>query len=111
MIENENKKLVMPEVYITRAAKFLPNDPVSNEEMDKHIGLIDGKPSKGKGVTLRSNGIKSRYYAVDNKGKSTHSNSKMTANAIEELTDSEFTKYDIELLACGTSSPDMPIVY
>lgn len=96
----------MPEVYITKAAKFLPNTPVSNDEMEHHIGMIDGKPSKGKNITLRNNGIKTRFYALDKKGNSTHSNAEMTALAIENLTDESFTKYDIELLACGTSSPD-----
>lgn len=96
----------MREVYITRAAKFLPNSPVSNEEMEEFLGMIDGLPSKGKGLTLRNNGIKTRYYSIDKTGKSTHSNAKMTALAIEKLTDSTFAKNDIELLACGTTSPD-----
>lgn len=96
----------MKEVYITRAAKFLPNSPISNEEMEEYLGMIDGIPSKGKGLTLRNNGIKTRYYSIDKTGKSTHSNAKMTAMAIEMLTDSDFSKKDIELLACGTTSPD-----
>jgi 3-oxoacyl-[acyl-carrier-protein] synthase III len=96
----------MPEVYITRASKFLPNEAVSNEEMDAYLGLIDGVPSKGKALTLRNNGIKSRHYSVDKTGKSTHNNATMTANAVTGLTDSQFTKNDIELLACGTTTPD-----
>ncbi len=96
----------MPEVYITRAAHFFPNSPVSNDEMEEYLGMIDGVPSKGKGLTLRNNGIKTRYYALDKTGKSTHSNAKMTALAIEQLTDNDFKLSDIELLACGTASPD-----
>lgn len=96
----------MPEVYITRSAKFLPNEPVSNDEMDAYLGLIDGVPSKGKSLTLRNNGIKSRYYSVDKSGKSTHNNATMTALAVEKLTNSSFTKNDIEVLACGTTTPD-----
>lgn len=96
----------MKEVFITRAAKFLPNDPISNEEMESYLGMIDGVPSKGKGITLRSNGIKTRYYAIDKNGNSTHSNAKLTALAVEQLTDKDFSQKDIELLACGTTSPD-----
>ncbi len=96
----------MPEVYITKAAKFLPNQPISNEEMESYLGMIDGLPSKGKSLTLRSNGIKTRYYSIDKSGKSTHSNAKMTALAIDKLTDASFKQSDIELLACGTTSPD-----
>jgi 3-oxoacyl-[acyl-carrier-protein] synthase III len=51
----------MPEVYITKASKFLPNQAVSNEEMDAYLGLINGHASKGKALTLRNNGIKTRY--------------------------------------------------
>lgn len=96
----------MAGVYITKSAKFLPNSPISNNEMEEYLGMIDGIPSKGKGLTLRNNGIKTRYYSIDKNGNSTHSNAQMTARAIEQLTDASFKKEDIELLACGTTSPD-----
>jgi len=96
----------MAGVYITKVSKFLPNDPISNDEIETYLGMIDGIPSKGKNITLRNNGIKSRYYSIDKNGKSTHSNAKMTALAIEQLVDDNFTQKDIELLACGTTSPD-----
>jgi 3-oxoacyl-[acyl-carrier-protein] synthase-3 len=96
----------MQGVYITKSAKFLPNNPISNDEMEDYLGMIDGIPSRGKGLTLRNNGIKTRYYAIDKTGKSTHSNAKMTALAVEQLMDNDFTQTDIELLACGTTSPD-----
>jgi 3-oxoacyl-[acyl-carrier-protein] synthase-3 len=96
----------MSSVYITKAAKFLPNHPVSNDKMEAYLGMIDGIPSKGKNLTLRSNGIKTRYYSIDAEGRSTHSNAKMTALAVEKLTDDSFKQKDIQLLACGTTSPD-----
>ena len=96
----------MSEVYITKVSKFLPNEPISNDEMESYLGMIDGVPSKGKALTLRNNGIKTRYYAIDKLGNSTHSNAKMTALAIEKLMDGDFKQTDIELLACGTTSPD-----
>ena len=96
----------MSEVYITKVSKFLPNEPVSNDEMELYLGMIDGVPSRGKGLTLRNNGIKTRYYSIDKNGSSTHSNAKMTALAINELMDDNFSINDIELLACGTTSPD-----
>ena len=33
-------------VYISKAAKFMPNNPVNNDEMEDYLGMIDGKPSK-----------------------------------------------------------------
>ena len=96
----------MQGVYITKSSKFLPNNPVSNDEMEDYLGMIDGVPSRGKGLTLRNNGIKTRYYSIDKSGNSTHSNAQMTALAIEQLMDGEFSQKDIEFLACGTTSPD-----
>ena len=96
----------MPEVYITRSGKYLPNVPVSNDEMESFLGLINDAASKARRIILRNNGIKSRYYALDKDGNPTHTNAVLTNNAIEKLFDESFTSKDIELLSCGTSTPD-----
>lgn len=96
----------MKDVYITRISKILPNDPISNDEMEKVLGQINGKPSKARRVVLRNNGIKQRYYAINKNGETTHSNAKLTQEAISKLFDESFTENDLELLCCGTSSPD-----
>ena len=93
-------------VYITKAAKFLPNDPVGNDEMEAYLGMIDGKPSKARRIVLRRNGIKQRYYALDKNGRVTHTNAQMAANAIRGLFDDNLTVDDIDLLACGTTSTE-----
>ena len=41
------------QVYINKVAVFLPNKPISNEEMEAYIGLIGGKPSKVRSIVLR----------------------------------------------------------
>ena len=97
----------MFEVYITRAAKFLPNEAVSNDEMESYLGLINDTASKARRIILRNNKILSRYYAVDKTGKSTHSNAELTRNAIVQLFDENFTAQDLEVLSCGTSTPDI----
>jgi len=96
----------MKDVYITRIAKFLPNTPVDNDQMETKLGVIDGKASKARRIVLRNNKIKNRYYAIDANGKVTHNNAQLTAAVVEALCDSSFTLQDIELLSCGTSSPD-----
>ena len=96
----------MRDVFFTRAETFLPNDPVSNDQMEQYLGLINGNQSKARGMILRSNKIKTRYYALDKEGNVTHTNAALTANAIRKLFDTEFTQDDIQLLTCGTSSPD-----
>jgi 3-oxoacyl-[acyl-carrier-protein] synthase III len=93
-------------VYITRLSKYLPNDPVSNEEMEDVLGLINGLSSKAKPLILRNNQIKTRYYALDRHGNATHSNAELTKRAVENLFDDKFRLEDIDVLSCGTSSPD-----
>ena len=93
-------------VYITRASKFLPNEPVGNDEMESYLGMVDGKPSKARRIVLARNGIKQRYYALDREGNVTHTNVQMAANAIRGLLDKQFTVDDIDLLACGTTSTE-----
>ncbi|KAF2328363.1 MAG: beta-ketoacyl-ACP synthase III [Flavobacterium nitrogenifigens] len=97
----------MFEVYITKAAKYLPNEAVSNDEMEAYLGLINDTASKARRIILRNNKITSRYYAVDKEGKSTHSNAELTKNAILPLFDENFTPQDVEVLSCGTSTPDI----
>lgn len=97
----------MFEVYITKAAKYLPNEPVSNEEMEEYLGLINDAASKARRIILRNNKITSRYYAIDKTGKSTHNNAELTRNAVVQLFDENFTAQDLEVLSCGTSTPDI----
>ncbi|MBW1297161.1 beta-ketoacyl-ACP synthase III [Aquimarina litoralis] len=96
----------MKNVYITKTGHFLPNEPVSNDEMEKRLGMIDDQPSRAKRIVLRNNGIKERYYAVDNNGNITHNNAQLTKETIKNLCDSDFSESQIELLSCGTSTPD-----
>lgn len=96
----------MYDVFITKASTYLPNEPVSNDEMETYLGYINDKPSKAKALILRNNKIKTRYYALDKNGKPTHTNAQITAKAIEGLFDENFKKEDMELLSCGTTSAD-----
>jgi 3-oxoacyl-[acyl-carrier-protein] synthase-3 len=95
------------QVYINATSAYFPNNPVPNDEMEEYLGYIDGRPSKSKKIVLRNNGIVNRYYALDKNGKSTHTNAQMTALAVKELFKDNPDKIkEIELLSCGTSSPD-----
>lgn len=96
-------------VYITRAATFLPNDPVSNDDMESRLGMIGGHPSKARKIVLRRNGIKQRYYALDAEGNVTHTNAQLAANSIRALCGNGFDLADIDVLSCGTASPDQLI--
>lgn len=97
----------MFDVYITKSANFLPNKAISNDEMEDYLGLINETASKARRLILRNNKIVSRYYAIDKNGKSTHNNAELTNNAIHSLFDERFTAQDMELLSCGTTTPDV----
>lgn len=96
-------------VYINKLSKFLPNNPVENEDMEAYLGKIGDKPSRARAIILRRNGIKQRYYALDEQGNVTHTNAQLAANAIRNLCDASFTLKDIGLLSCGTASPEQLI--
>lgn len=93
-------------VYITKASKFMPNEAVSNDDMEKYLGMINGKPSRARRIILRNNGIKQRYYALDENGQMTHTNAQMAAESIRGLFDDDFKYEDIDVLSCGTATPD-----
>jgi 3-oxoacyl-[acyl-carrier-protein] synthase III len=96
-------------VYINKIAKFLPGEPVSNEEMEEYLGVIGGKRSRSKAIILRNNGIRKRYYALNKNSEATHTNADLTAAAIRNLCKGTIDLSGIELLTCGTSTVDQLI--
>jgi len=90
-------------VYINKIAKFLPNTPVTNDEMEDVLGKIADKPSRARRIILKSNGIKQRYYVINKEQNICYSNAQITANAIRNL---DIDLNDIECLSCGTTLPD-----
>lgn len=93
-------------VYITKIAGFFPGEPVANDEIEEYLGVIGGKKSRSKAIVLRNNGIKKRYYALNKKSEPTYTNAQLTARAVEKLTETDVKQNDVELLCCGTTSPD-----
>lgn len=96
----------MNPVYITKVSKYLPNTPIDNDQMEAFLGEINETASKAKRIVLRNNGITTRYYALDTQGNPTHTNADLTCLAIKGLLDTHFKAADIQVLSCGTSTPD-----
>ena len=98
----------MRDVYVNGIGAFYPNQPVANDAMEDVLGKVAGKDSWAKPIILESCGIKRRFYAMDpHTGQATHSNAEMTAKAIRAAVDSSgYGLTDVELLACGTATPD-----
>ena len=97
-------------VYITSAGKYLPGEPVSNDEIEEYLGKIGGKSSRTKEKMLKQNGILTRHYAIDKNQQTTISNSQMTVNAIDDcIHNSAIHKSEIDFLAAATTQGDLPI--
>lgn len=91
------------DVFLTRTASFLPLAPVGNDEIELVLGMVGGRPSKARRIVLRSNGIKSRHYALDRAtGEPVMSNAEMAAQAVRGLGELS----GVGCLAAATSHPD-----
>jgi len=75
--------------------------------MEEVLGVVNGVRSRARSIVLRNNRITSRYYAIGPDGLPTHNNAELTVEAIRQLMEqSETDKQDIDILSCGTSTPD-----
>jgi 3-oxoacyl-[acyl-carrier-protein] synthase III len=96
-------------VYINDMAISMPNAPVSNDDIERVLGRVDDLASRCRRLVLKTNGIKSRYYAVDGRtGELTHTNAQLAAEAVRRLNPyADFRIEEIQCLCCGTASPDL----
>jgi 3-oxoacyl-[acyl-carrier-protein] synthase III len=96
--------------YVTSTGAFLPGAPVTNDEIENILGLVDGKPSRLKTRILKANGIKTRHYALDGAQRTTHSNSAMAIAAARAcMTRSSLPLRSVGLLSCATTQGDLVI--
>lgn len=95
----------MSEVFITRIASYLPNEPVLNDDIENHLGKISGNASRVRSIVLRQNGIKKRHYAIDTEQNITHTNAELAAISVKKILGSD----NPEMLFCATSNADQLI--
>lgn len=99
----------MSNVYINYLSTFLPNQSVSNDEIDDYIGAIGGDVSRVKNIVLGRNRIKQRYYALTKEGKITHNNVELAAEAVNKLFEEGVDRNNVQMLTCATDVPDQLI--
>jgi 3-oxoacyl-[acyl-carrier-protein] synthase III len=98
----------MHSVFINSIGKFLPGEPINNDQMEDYLGKVNGRASKVKGRILKSNGIQQRYYALNTQQQTTYLNSQMAALAIRNaLSTIDLEPNAIDLLAAGTTWADL----
>ena len=100
----------MQRCYITSVGKFLPGEPVNNDQMETRLGQIGSKPSTLRERVLRQNKIEQRYYAIDDQQRTMFSNARMAAEAVRDaVANSTLNLKDIRLLVAATSQGDLPL--
>jgi len=96
--------------YITSMGTFLPGEPIGNDDMEAYLGRINGKSSRLRGRILKSNGITSRHYAIDQEQRTTHQNSELAALAVLNcLGRSPVDAADVDMLAVASTQGDLPL--
>jgi 3-oxoacyl-[acyl-carrier-protein] synthase-3 len=95
-------------VYITATGRFLPGEPVPSDEIEEYIGVAGKATSNLREQTVANAGIKTRHYAIDKQQQTVYSISQMSAQAIREAAARAGVDLDdIELIAAGTSIPEL----
>jgi 3-oxoacyl-[acyl-carrier-protein] synthase-3 len=99
---------VMNDAYITATGAFLPGDPVDNEQLAARFGADTRRSAALRRRTLAANGIKTRHYAVDDKGMTFMLNEELAAEAIRRaLKDRGLGPEQVSMLATGTTQGDL----
>ena len=88
--------------YITHVASFLPGPAVQNEDIQRHIGVLDGE-SEIQDKVLSMNGIVQRHYAQDDCQQQTHDVYQLAALAAKSCLDAADDVGPITYLAAGTT--------
>jgi len=96
------------DVFITSLGKFLPGEPISNDQMEDYLGKVRGRPSRARSRVLSQNGITHRYYAIDKEQRSRFRNWELAVNAIKDaLARSPITLSEMDLLVTATTQADL----
>ncbi|MVW79423.1 3-oxoacyl-[acyl-carrier-protein] synthase III C-terminal domain-containing protein [Bordetella sp. 02P26C-1] len=95
-------------VYVQSAGYFMPGEAVTNEDMDRYIAPLNRISGRIKQRILAENGIRQRYYAIDEAGNTRWTNAAQAAHAIGDcLRRQDRPLADVTMLACGSSGGDV----
>ena len=92
--------------FITHTGSFLPGPSVSNNEIEKYLGSVDGEEDVKKTI-LKMNGIVNRHYAQDDQQQPTFDVYQLACEAIQDCLAKRDPASHIEapvsLLTAGTT--------
>ncbi|WP_246137465.1 3-oxoacyl-[acyl-carrier-protein] synthase III C-terminal domain-containing protein [Myxococcus llanfairpwllgwyngyllgogerychwyrndrobwllllantysiliogogogochensis] len=96
------------DAFITSLGKFLPGEPISNEQMEDYLGKVRGRPSRARARVLSQNGITQRHYAIDREQRSLFRNWDLAVHAIHDaLSRSPISLNEMDLLVTATTQADL----
>ncbi|MEM6692110.1 MAG: hypothetical protein AAF664_21960 [Planctomycetota bacterium] len=90
--------------YITKTGSYLPGPRISNDQIARYLGEIDGEQEVKQNV-LRMNGIVGRHYAQDSSQKATDDVYGLGAKAVCQVLDHHAG--DVTYLSAGTTYAPM----
>jgi 3-oxoacyl-[acyl-carrier-protein] synthase-3 len=95
-------------VFITGTGAFFPGAPIDNDAIDQYIAPINALSPRIKRRILAENGIRTRHYAIDATGRSTHSCAALAAEAVRACVGTDPAALsDVEFIAAATSTGDL----
>jgi 3-oxoacyl-[acyl-carrier-protein] synthase III len=99
---------LMTQAYITGVGAYLPGDPVDNEQLAVRFGDGTTRGAALRRWALAANGIRTRHYAVDDKGMTLMLNEELAAHAaVRALADRGLPVSAVRMLATGTTQGDV----
>ncbi|GIG88616.1 3-oxoacyl-[acyl-carrier-protein] synthase III C-terminal domain-containing protein [Plantactinospora endophytica] len=97
----------MADAYLTAAGAYLPGQPLDNDEMAARLGS-DGTAAAWRRRVLAANGIRTRHYALDERGEPTMLNEELAAEAVRRaLKHRDLPLESLRMLAAGTTQGDL----
>lgn len=97
----------MQDAYLTAFGEFLPGDPVDNDHIEDHIGIVGDSISKYKKMVLRQNKIQSRHYASKADGSFDYTVAEIASFAIKDAFEkAEAQLQDLEFLSTSCTIHD-----
>ncbi len=96
------------DVYVTATGAYFPGEAIDNDRIDDYIAPLNAMSPRIKRRILGENGIRTRHYALDTEGNSTHSTAQLAAAAVRDCIGGDASALSgIDLLAAASSCGDL----
>jgi len=99
----------MNPAYVVSSHAYFPGPPVGNEAIDRFLAPIGARCGRIKRRILAENGIRTRHYALDEAGGSTHSVAGMGAAALRGALAQLGAGEALDFLATASTGPDVSV--